>query len=1184
MSEINQAESHTDVKQTVTLPQYNMQIILQHVSDIVWIVDEQFTIKFETSSTQRIMGYESQYLVGRTGFELIHPDDCDMFGLAFDEVLQMKNTYEPIVSRFLHAQGHWITLEMMANNLMDDPEVHGIIVTARDITNQRETEFLLQQSQKKLAQVNQMFKLVLDTIPVRVFWKDNSLRYLGCNQKFAADAGVASPDQLIGANDFELAWKNEAADYQSDDKHVMDSGQPKLNYEESQITPDGKLLCLRTSKIPLRDVDGSILGILGTYEDITENKRYDSERRKLISIMENSADFIGIASLQSEIVYINEAGLSLLGISHFSDVQGKNIFEILPAESHKLIQETILPRLMRDEIAQGEIKIPNIQKQKVIDVEFTVFLLKDEYSKKPINRAIIMRDITEQKQFENTIIQSQNFYRSVIENAAGVPYRMIFGETLSQDYFEFIGERISSLLSIDQSSFDLQWFRGSIIHIQSDLPEITTDLEKNRAYVKNNTIQSYRADVCIKSGSGQKKWISDNALPICNNGTGDVIGMMGIFQDITERKKVEAALRESEDRFRQLTMLLPQTIYEADINGKLTYANNAAFKTFGYSLENLNNGLNCLNFIAPEDRVRGMENIQRILNNVDIGTTEYTAVRKNGDRFPVLMHSTANYKGKRLVGFRGIIIDMTDIRKTQIALKESQERFRALVQHLTDMIWISDEKSRIKYITPSCHKIIGYSQAQLIGKFGFDFMHEDDIRALKAAVGNAFGQNKISTKPLVFRIRHAKGHYVHMEAIISNMVNEEAIDGILFSARDITERKQGEQEKKRLEEQLQQAQKMEAIGQLAGGVAHDFNNLLIAILGNAELVMADLPENSYLYEDVKEIEKAAEKAAALTRQLLAFSRRQPIQTRKLDVNVIVKNMEKLLKRLIGEDITLVLDLGMNLPPLKADPGQIEQVIMNLAVNARDAMLNGGQLSIQTLHVVLDEESARHIPEARAGRFDCLRFQDTGTGMDTKIINQIFEPFFSTKVPGEGTGLGLAVVYGVIKQHNGWINVESVPGEGTVFSIYLPVNPGQMSVEPAEKLSNNKIVGMGERILFVEDDEEVRKLTLKILMKHGYQVDIAKSVAEALHLYDEADGDYDLVFSDVVLPDQTGIQLADQLLQHNASVNILLCSGYTEQKSQWNTIREKGFPFIQKPYSVNDLLKMINKIMHQVNVH
>ncbi|MFH1249542.1 MAG: ATP-binding protein, partial [bacterium] len=395
---------------------------------------------------------------------------------------------------------------------------------------------------------------------------------------------------------------------------------------------------------------------------------------------------------------------------------------------------------------------------------------------------------------------------------------------------------------------------------------------------------------------------------------------------------------------------------------------------------------------------------------------------------------------------------------------------------------------------------------------------------------------------------------------------------------DITDRVRREEEHKRLEKQLHQSQKMESVGQLAGGIAHDFNNILTIISGYSQLLLERLDQNTPLRKNVEKIMKAGEQAASLTRQLLAFSRKQALAPKVLDLNATLADVKKMLGRFIGEDIKMDTVLEPDLMHVKVDPGQIEQVIMNLVVNARDAMPDGGKITVRTENVDIDKELSKVIPEALPGRFVRFSVEDAGVGIDKAILDQIFEPFFTTKDVGVGTGLGLSVVYGIIKQHDGWINVYSEPGQGTIFKVYLPAVSAEIDDITKDTISLKELKGSGERILLAEDEEGTRGFAAEALRENGYIIFEAANAKEAHDLFINENGNFDLVFSDVVMPGKSGLELIDELISGKPDLQVLLCSGYSDKKSQWHEIKKRGFRFLQKPYAVSDLLKIIREVI------
>ena len=398
------------------------------------------------------------------------------------------------------------------------------------------------------------------------------------------------------------------------------------------------------------------------------------------------------------------------------------------------------------------------------------------------------------------------------------------------------------------------------------------------------------------------------------------------------------------------------------------------------------------------------------------------------------------------------------------------------------------------------------------------------------------------------------------------------------NARLFQETQQAYEELRRTQQQLLQAQKMEAIGQLAAGVAHDFNNQLTAIQGYAELMLLAVPEDSPLRRYIHQLCQATSRAASLTRQLLLFSRREPMNMVPVDLNYQIRELQKMLGRLIGEDIEIELALADDLWTVKADPGNIDQVITNLVVNARDAMPRGGLLRIGTENVIIDEAYCRHNPEARSGQYVCLTVADTGVGMDQRTMARIFEPFFTTKEVGKGTGLGLSVVYGIVKAHDGWITVESQPGQGSQFRVYLPAVTHEAKIEAAEERISipDHYRGHGERILLVEDASDVREITESILRESNYTVYACGTVAEAIEIFQRERPD--LVLSDVVLPDGRGVDLVCHLKEREPALSVMLMSGYTDDRSEWERIRERKLPFLRKPYKIGDLLKIIHDVL------
>ncbi len=704
--------------------------------------------------------------------------------------------------------------------------------------------------------------------------------------------------------------------------------------------------------------------------------------------------------------------------------------------------------------------------------------------------------------------------------------------------------------------------------------------------------------------------------------SGEYAGAAAVFLDITERKRVERALHESEEKYRSLFEESKDVVYITSRDGKLIDVSPSAVSLFGYTRKELIerdvHGL----YVDAEDRHRFQQEIEQ---SEFVRDFPVRLLNKDGTPRDCLLTSTVRraQDGSPL-GYQGIIRDVTEQRRAE----------RVRDRELRALRVIADAAVHASDIPDLCGRVLD----GFLGILGFDVgtirLYDADERLLIPVAMSGIGpddEDKIEpqsiestfhTAALVARTREPifapdiRNHEIsstHAErlnelgiaaaigwpimsaknkliAVMQLMAHEpreireeervffETIAGMLSAA---IERKKAEEEKDQIQAQLLQAQKMEAVGTLASGVAHDFNNLLTAIQGFAELAMTSARESEPIHGDLEKIRSAAERGAVLVRQLLLFSRREQMQLVPLDLNRTTQGIIRMLTPLIGEDIAVSVVPGQDLWPIMADEGNIQQVLMNLALNARDAMPDGGTLTIRTENVLPGEARCPDAGECGAGRLVCLSVEDTGIGMDEATRARIFEPFFSTKGPAKGTGLGLAVVYGIIEQHGGWIDIESAPGRGSTFRICLPTT----DIEPAPSRSSctgegnaGAAGGAGERILVVEDEEAVRDLAMTVLKNNGYEVFGAGSVAEALGIFSREEGRFDLVFSDVVLPDKSGIKLAQELLSERPDLPVLLSSGHAEGKSWWSEIETEGLSYIQKPYSLPDLLRAVRGIV------
>jgi two-component system, cell cycle sensor histidine kinase and response regulator CckA len=1104
-------------------------------------------------------------------------------------------------------------------------------------------------------------------------------------------------------------------------------------------------------------------------------------------------------------------------------------------EEFVALSESILEK---HKLFQSEFRMKR-KDETIIDTENTVTTIDEEIGWRGGVMSIV-HDITARKRAEQSLRESEANFRKLLELLPAAVYTC---------------DKSGAILLYNHEAVELwggepltgERFSGSY---RMYLPD-GTPLSKERCPMAETLLTGKpvrNIEIMFERPDGSRITAMVNTAPITNL-KGELVGAINSLLDITELKIAEDALQESGKRFQDLAEMLPEAIFEADNDLNLTYANQQAFSMFGYSKEDFSKGLNGIDMIVADDRKKIRENIVRRLRGDSIGAVEYLALRKDGFRFPVLFHSTPIIRQGSLEGFRGIIVDITERKRVEDALRESEKRFynafefapigmalvslegkiikvnralcdllgysedellaktyqdvthpdyiaqdtanieqmlagtfrtyqmeklyvhkqghtiwallsvslvrdqqeapayfisqivditkrkqaeeslrmsevrhRTLVDTIPDLVWLKDMNGVYLSCNPTFERFFGAKEAEIVGKTDYDFKDKDladffreyDRKALYAegpnineewltfaddgyhglfetiktpmrdAEGHILGvlgisrditERKQATDELLERRRQladiieflpdatlaidkekhiiiwnreiekmtgvpasemiGKGDYAYtipfygearpqlMDLIFMedkdimarypNLIREgnslaaevfckalynkkgawvslkasplhnEAgnIIGAIESIRDITERKLSEKERENLQSQLLQAQKMESVGRLAGGVAHDFNNMLGIIIGHAELAQMKVDLESPIRADLEEVWKAANRSADLTRQLLAFARKQTISPKVLDLNEIAEGMLKMLRRIIGEDIDLAWLPGKNLWQIMMDPSQIDQILANLCINSRDAISGVGKITIETKNKLIDESYSDDYAGLLPGEYVTLNVSDNGTGMDAETQSHIFEPFFTTKEIGKGTGLGLATVYGIVKQNDGFIYVNSEPGKGTTFVIYLPRHITKSEKIQITTPELNDLQGQ-ETILLVEDEPVILQMTTKMLERQGYAVLAANTPGEAIRIADVHTGPIHLVMTDVVMPEMNGRDLVKNLLIRYPSIKRLFMSGYTSNVIAHQGVLDPDINFIQKPFSIKNLAAKVREVLDNAN--
>jgi PAS domain S-box-containing protein len=764
--------------------------------------------------------------------------------------------------------------------------------------------------------------------------------------------------------------------------------------------------------------------------------------------------------------------------------------------------------------------------------------------------------------------ESAEQYRSLVENLRDAIY-----ELDSQGVVLYISPAIRDLLGYDSSDIVGKNFI-ELAHKddQRSLAEWFSELRQG-----HEIPSEYR----VSHKSGDLRWARTQTRPIMEDGL--FKGARGILLDVTAQKRMEEALRESEEKYRLVVDNMADVIAIMDMNLRFTYVSPSVIRLRGYTAEEVM-AQTLEQIMTPESlqiiaRVIEEEMQWEASGTADLGRTrilELEEYKKDGSTVWLENHlSSFRDKENRLEGIVALSHDITERRQAEKALRESEENLRYILKHDPNAIAVYDKN--LHYLAVSDRYLQDYDieEKNILGKHHYEVFPEMPQRwkdVHRRCLAGAIERNDDD----YFERPDGSVTYNRWECRPWYQANGE-IGGLITYTEVTTERKKAEKEREKLQSQLNQAQKMEAVGRLAGGVAHDFNNMLAVILGYTEMALGRVDPAQPLQADLKEIMNAAKRSAAIIRQLLAFARKQTIDPIVLDLNETVEGMLKMLRRLIGEDIDLVWRPDSGLWPVKMDPTQVEQLLANLCVNARDAIAQVGKITIETGNAAFDEAYCADHPGFVPGEYALLAISDDGRGMDRETQDKMFEPFFTTKELGQGTGLGLATVYGVVKQNNGFINVYSEPGKGTTFKIYL-ARQAVEDVEPQKKSEEAIPRSQGETVLVVEDEVSLLKLASEILDKLGYTVLTAGTPDKALRLVENYTGEIHLLMTDVILPEMNGRDLAKQIKAIRPAMKCLFMSGYTADVIAHRGMLDEGVQFIPKPFSMRELAAKVRTVL------
>ncbi len=954
------------------------------------------------------------------------------------------------------------------------------------------------------------------------------------------------------------------------------------------IAKDGRTVWVETHSTVICDKEGLTIGYRGVNLDITERKRLEQERTNLLTelasekallqhIFDNSPSFI-VTMRGPEFIFekANPAYYQLVGQR---DLIGFPAIKSLPE-----VMTQGLPAIINQVYATGEPfignEIPlmlhsmddNATKQHYINFVYMPLREADDSISGIISYGI---DVTEQVQSKIKIQESMNQQKQLSDKLENERKRLITAQSVAK-----IGSWETDLVTMK-----VNWSEETFRIYELEPDQYHPDYRAIQQFVHpddREVIDEAFVDSLDKHGvctvvhrllfADERVKFVEEHWEIIRDEHGKPLQAVGTCQDITERKLIEQQILESEEKYRSIVETANEGIWLTDTQTQTTYVNRQMAEMLGYTVEEML-GRPIFDFIFDADLPAAKHRFEQYLLTGKSEIGEFCLRRKDGSELMTLYHTTPrrNQSGE-IVGFLSMRSDITDRKKAERELIYAEAKYRSLVESSPAIVYLAEPQPPFSpiYVSPNV-EVFGYTTEEWFARpdMWVNIIHKDDRARVLRTTEDAIAQN-IETD-LEYRIIRQDGsiNWIHDKGrfVLDEHGNKTGWQGLMV---DITKTKE-------LEDQLRQAQKLESVGLLAGGIAHDFNNMLTAINGYSELTLRKMTENDPLRRNIEEISKAGKRSADLTYQLLAFSRQQILQPVLLDLNETIRETTKLLERLIGEDIRLTTTLNPKIGLVKVDQGQLSQIIMNLAVNARDAMSEGGKLTIETSNIFLDPNYAFKHVGVLPGAYVMLAVSDTGSGMSAEIKNHIFEPFFTTKEIGKGTGLGLATVYGIVKQSGGSITVYSEESVGTTFKIYLPRVARQPEEMEKADISDEAFTGT-ETILLVEDEELVRKLSREMLETCGYTVIEARDGLEALEICSTGDRQPDLLMTDVVMPQMGGRELAEKLTDKMPDIKILFTSGYTDDAVLRHGIIETNSNFIQKPFTFDALSRKVRKLL------
>ena len=871
------------------------------------------------------------------------------------------------------------------------------------------------------------------------------------------------------------------------------------------------------------------------------------------AVIESIRDGLLILDQDKAIIDHNAPARSML-VGSGEPLGGRDIIELLPDLARDF------NRLPEDGLWRRRVSVGAAQDRRHLEIDLS--RIRDRRSRSS-GFLMVIHDATSRLETEVALRASEKQFRELVENLDELVFTLDEGGLI-----QYVSPACLDVIGLGQEEFIGRLFTDFIY--DDDRPMVM------KQYHKMLQGQGRPTEYRVIHATKGPRWVRSSSRPLLEEGR--VVGVQGVITDIDQRKKAEEAMRASEVKYRHLVKNAPAGIYEIDFtSNRFLSVNEVICELTGYSEEEML-AMAPLDILTEESQQVFLERLVKFQEGEVLPTSpEYQIKSKDGREIWIQLHVTYTYYQGAIKGSTVVAHDISERKAIEESLREWEAKYRTVLENASDGIIVT-EMGQTVFVNQRVEELTGYSSSQLSLFSAFDLIQDKDLAQARDRYQRILNGETFSDF-FEYRIRNVRGEY-RWVASRSVLIDWEGRKAILTYINDVTDRKAAEKEKARLEAQLRQSQKMEAVGTLASGIAHDFNNILQALFGCLDLLSGYVGKIEPVERLLSEMNRSMQRAADLVNRLLTFSRQVEARLRPTDLNREVLQAVNILERTIPKMIKVETDLDENLEPVNGDPGQLEQVLLNMGANAKDAMPDGGRLLITTRNVDLDDEYCAARPELKPGPYARLTISDNGLGMDQQTLEHLFEPFFTTKRLGQGTGLGLAMVYGIIQSHGGVITCESGPGQGSTFHIHLPrlVGVKISAKEPSEYL--DEPAGGDETVLVVDDEGSIRYIAKEILESQGYKVLTADSGEEALEVYSNNFGTVDLVLLDLGMPGMGGRACLKALLEMDPQVRVIIASGYLTDNRDNDAQSRGARGFLKKPYHLQALLGKIREILDE----